>query len=181
MAKASILTERANAPRPFQRAPDPVPVRKPMPPPRRFEAQAPPTPAPPTVQAALRRPWMPSLLQGRAAGCTLALRAVERGHGRVEEAATSDSDAMWSARPARDVEICFRGKSWRTLSFGREPRAFDRMTVLPMRYLFAMWVWPCTHTRHIPFLGDLAFKAFAYADRGPLPAKRGVEPKWLGA
>jgi hypothetical protein len=55
--KASILTERANAPRPFQRAPDPVPVRKPMPPPARFrEAQAPPkAPAPPPVQAAFEK------------------------------------------------------------------------------------------------------------------------------
>ena len=48
MAKASLATERANAPRPFVRSPPPPPERQPAPPLERFhEAQAPPPGTPP--------------------------------------------------------------------------------------------------------------------------------------
>lgn len=47
LAKAALVNERANMPRPFIRAPDPKPERQPMPPPERGPPPLPPRGAPP--------------------------------------------------------------------------------------------------------------------------------------
>ncbi len=51
MAKAALATELANAQRPFQRPPDPIPERQPMPPPERFREAPPKAAEPPPVRS----------------------------------------------------------------------------------------------------------------------------------
>jgi hypothetical protein len=72
LAKAMLMADRANAPRSFHKAPDPVPERQPMPPPERFrEAQAlPKAPEPPSVQSEFNEavaPTPPPAVPSRAA------------------------------------------------------------------------------------------------------------------